>query len=44
MIKQVSDNRVNDLCNDVERAFNRVENPEVMNIITQNIAAVNQVQ
>lgn len=36
MIKQVSGNRVNDLCNDVERAFNRVENPEVMNIITQN--------
>lgn len=36
MLKQVSSNRVTDLCNDVKKAFDRVKTPEVMTIITQN--------
>lgn len=36
MIKKVSANREIELCEDVKKAFSRVENPDLMNIIIQN--------
>ena len=36
MIRQVSVNRLYDLCNDVKNAFDKVNNTEVKAIIAQN--------
>ena len=36
LLGQVSNNRVADLKDDIKRAFDRIENEQVMNIITQN--------